>query len=50
VAQVAQGAGGVSILGGVKEPWGCGTEGRGQWAWWEWVDVGPDGLSDLFQP
>jgi len=20
--------------GGVPEPWGCGTEGRGQWGWW----------------
>ena len=26
--------GGVTIPGGVPEPWGCGTEGRGQWAWW----------------
>jgi len=24
---------GVTIPGGVPEPWGCGTEGRGQWAW-----------------
>ena len=24
---------GVTVPGGVKEPWRCGTEGRGQWAW-----------------
>ena len=24
---------GVTIPGGVPEPWGCGTEGCGQWAW-----------------
>jgi len=29
----AQGGGGVIIPGGVPEPWRCGTEGRGQWAW-----------------
>ena len=28
------GSGGVTIPGGVPEPWRCGTEGRGQWAWW----------------
>ena len=30
----AQGGGGVTVHGGVPEPWGCGTEGRGQWARW----------------
>ena len=30
----AQGGGGVTIPGGVPEPWGCGTEGCGQWVWW----------------
>ena len=30
----AQGSSGVIIPGGVPEPWRCGTEGRGQWAWW----------------
>ena len=29
----AQGGGAVTIPGGVQEPCGCGTEGRGQWAW-----------------
>ena len=29
----------VTIPGGVQEPCGCGTEERGQWAWWEWADV-----------
>ena len=38
----AQGGGGVTIRGGVPEPWGCGTEGCGQWARWgglglDWV-------------
>ena len=27
----ARGDGGVTVPGGVP---GCGTEGRGQWAWW----------------
>ena len=31
--QAAQGGGGVTIPGGVPEPWGCDTEGCGQWAW-----------------
>jgi len=34
VAQAAQGGGAVTVPGGVEEPCGCGTEGRGQWAWW----------------
>ena len=33
VAQLPR-SGGVTIPGGVPEPWGCGTEGRGQWARW----------------
>ena len=33
--QAAQGGGGVTIPGGGQEPWRCGTEGRGQWAWWD---------------
>ena len=28
----------VAIPGGVQEPCGCGTEGRGWWAWWGWAD------------
>ena len=35
MAQAAQGSGGVTIAGGVPELWGCGTEGHGQWAWWD---------------
>ena len=37
VAQAAQGGGGVTVSEGVQEPCGCGTEGCGQWVWWEWV-------------
>ena len=29
---------GMTVPGGVQEPCGCGTEGRGQWAWWGWAD------------
>ena len=32
LAQAAQGGGEVTVPGGVHEPWGCGTEGRGQQA------------------
>ena len=32
--QIAHGGGGVTVPGAVPEPWGCGTEGRGQWARW----------------
>ena len=34
LARAAQGGGGVTISGGVAEPWRCGTEGCGRWAWW----------------
>jgi len=34
----AQGGGGVTILGGVPEPWRCGTEGPSQWTWWGGLD------------
>ena len=45
------GSGGVTIPGGgVPEPWGCGPEGRGQWARWGWGGVGLDDLRGLFQP
>ena len=37
VAQAAQGGGGVTVHGGVQEPWRCGIEGCGQWAWWGWI-------------
>ena len=29
------GGGGVTVPGGVPDQWRCGTEGRGQWAWWD---------------
>ena len=35
LAQAAQGRGEVIIPGGVQEPWRYGTEGHGQWAWWD---------------
>ena len=38
MAQAAQGDGAVIITGGIQEPFGCGTGGRGQWAWWGWAD------------
>ena len=40
-AQLPRNAG-VTVPGGVPEPWRCGTEGRGQWARW-----GGLGLGDL---
>lgn len=40
-----QGAGGVTVLGGIQEPWGCGTERGGQWGH---VAVGRGGLRGLF--
>jgi len=30
----------VTVPGGVREPWRCGTERHGQWTWWEWVGLG----------
>ena len=32
--------GGVTIPGGVPGPWRCGTEGRGQRAWWDGLGLG----------
>ena len=43
----AHGGGGVTIPGGVPEPWGCGTEGRGQWAWWGGLGLGL-GILEVF--
>ena len=34
LVQAAQGGGGVTVPAGIQEKCGCGTEGRGQWAWW----------------
>ena len=34
------GGGGVTVHGGAPELWGCGTEGRGQWAWWDGLGLG----------
>ena len=39
----AQGGGGVTVPEGVPEPWGCGTEGCGQWAAW-WGGLGLDSV------
>ena len=36
----AQGGGGVTISGGVQEPWTHGTESCGQWAWWDGLGLG----------
>jgi len=36
--QAAQGDGGVTVPGSVKEACIRVTEGHGQWGWWEWVD------------
>jgi len=35
VAQLPRGGGGITVPGGVQERWRCGTEGCGQWAWWD---------------
>ena len=48
LAQAAQGGGGVTIPGGVPEPWRCGTEGCSQWAWWGWADSWIWGLLMVF--
>ena len=45
--QAALGGAGVTIPGGVPEPWRCGTEGRSQWAWWGWVGLSLE-ISELF--
>ena len=46
VAQLPR-SGGVTIPGGVPEPWGCGTEGRGLWAWSGGLGLGL-GVSEVF--
>ena len=38
LARAAKGGDGVTFSGRVQEKAKCGTEGHGQWAWWEWVD------------
>jgi len=48
VAQAAQGGGGDIAHGGAQERCRCGTEGRGQCAWWGWV--GLENLRGLFHP
>ena len=50
MAQGAQGGGRVTVPGGVHEPWRCGTEGRGEWAWLGRAGFGLDDFSCLFQP
>jgi len=44
LAQAAQGSGGVTVPGGVPEPWRCGSWGHGQQAQ---VGVGLEDLSNL---
>lgn len=44
------GGGGVTGPGGVQEPCGCGTGGRGSGHGGAEAVVGPDGHSGLFQP
>ena len=40
VVQAAQRGGGVTVHGGVQELLRCGTEGRGQWVWWDGLVLG----------
>ena len=42
------GSGGVTIPGGVPDPWRCGTEGCGQWARWGGVGLGLGVLEVFF--
>jgi len=37
----AQGGGALTVPGGAQELWRCGTEGRGQWAWWDGLGLDP---------
>ena len=48
MAQAAQGGGAVTVLGGVEEPCGCGTEGCGQWARWDGVGLDLVILEEVF--
>jgi len=47
LAGAARGGGGDTVPGGVQEPCRCGTEGRGQWAWWVGLTVGLGDLKGL---
>ena len=38
--QSCLGSGGVTVPGGVLESWRCGTEGCGQWGWWDGLGLG----------
>ena len=40
MVQAAQRGGGVTVHGGVQELLRCGTEGRGQWVWWDGLVLG----------
>ena len=48
MAQAAHICGGVTIPGGVPELCGCGTEGHGQWARCDGLQVGLGDLRGLF--
>lgn len=39
---------GKHLPGGAPEPWGCGTVGCGQWAWWGRMGWGSEGSSPTF--
>ena len=39
--------GGVTVLGGVPDPWGYGTGGHGQWAYWCGLELGL-GILEVF--
>lgn len=41
---------GVTVRGGVVEPWGCGIGGRAHWAQWGWAGIGLEDPKGLFQP
>ena len=48
--RAAQGCGGVTVPGAVREPCGCGTEGCGQRDGGDGLAVGLDDRRGLFQP
>ena len=43
----AQGKDGVTIPGGASEPWRCGTERCGQWAWWDGLGLAVSSLPTI---
>ena len=47
MAQAAWGSAEVTIPGGAPALWGCGSEGRGQWALWGGLGLGL-GILEVF--